>query len=127
MTEEELRERWPAAFNDARCPLQIGINIPMGLDWGDPAMEKWVQHPIYLRNQLKAGAVRINLDGQSVGTVTPAEQCHAWNVLAIWVRTNLMAAQDRGYRSLTTDEKRELRRTVPKKPKDYDRYMFGKR
>jgi hypothetical protein len=31
MTEAELRERWPLAFNDARRPLALGIHANMGI------------------------------------------------------------------------------------------------
>ena len=94
----------------------------MGLVYGDEAMTAWVRHADYLRNCLRPGATRIDLQGNPAGVVSGAEQCHAWNVLH-WVRSELMTASS--YRALSAEEKRELRRALPKKPKDYDRYMFG--
>jgi sRNA-binding protein len=80
MTEEELRSRWPLAFNDQRKPLALGIHANMGIAYGDRTMENWVQHPRYLRALLNGGS-RIDLAGNAVGVVTQEERERAWRAL----------------------------------------------
>jgi hypothetical protein len=60
---EELRARWPAAFNDARPPLKIDIHRDMGIHGRKWVMARWVRHPTYLRNVIARGE-RVDLDGR---------------------------------------------------------------
>jgi hypothetical protein len=66
LTEDELRRRWPAAFNDERLPLKVGIHRDMGIVGRCAALTAWVSHPSYLRN-LARGERRINLHGAHAG------------------------------------------------------------
>ena len=67
ITEADLRARWPAAFNDARRPLKLGIHRDMGIGHSD-AIRRWTAHPRYLRNSI-AGGQRIDLDGNPAGEI----------------------------------------------------------
>lgn len=66
LTEDDLRRRWPAAFNDERLPLKVGIHKDMGIVGRCAALTAWVGHPSYLRN-LARGERRINLYGAHAG------------------------------------------------------------
>jgi hypothetical protein len=70
-----LRERWPAAFNDKRKPLAVGIHKAI---FAEPdfdtahvrlALNIWVRHAIYLRN-LARGGRRFALDGSDAGEIS---------------------------------------------------------
>jgi ProP effector len=76
LTEADLRELWPDAFNDARRPLKIGIHADMGIPPDDDAMRAWTDNPTYLRS-LIAGGPRYGLDGEPAGSVSADEQDHA--------------------------------------------------
>jgi sRNA-binding protein len=123
MTEEELRAKWPAAFNDARRPLALGIHGNMGIAYGDPTMENWVQNPRYLR-ALLAGGGRIDLDGKEVGKVTQEERERAWRALLEvreWIyrqeRERLMNPIKARWLSFSeNDEKREMKQRMPRFP-----------
>jgi sRNA-binding protein len=117
VTESELRARWPAAFNDARRPLALGIHEQLGLEYPDQVLREWTGHPRYLRHVLEPGAQRIDLKGQPTGTVTAAERRYAWNRL-MWFKHDLSGVVARGIRSLTTDERKELKRALPRRPKE---------
>jgi sRNA-binding protein len=70
MTESELRRRYPAAFNDERKPLKVGIDRDMPPPAPRRALRAWVNDPIYIANLLKPGATRIDLQGNEVAAVT---------------------------------------------------------
>jgi hypothetical protein len=80
---ELLAETWPACFSvyqNRRHPLKIGIHheILAALDGAVTETELrialgcYVANPVY-RARLVAGAVRIGLDGQPAGVVTPEQ------------------------------------------------------
>jgi sRNA-binding protein len=123
MTEDELRERWPAAFNDQRRPLALGIHANMGIAYGDnKAMENWVLHPKYLRNLLQPGAARLDLTGAVVGVVTQEERERAWRALLevrdwIWRqrREKLMNPISARWLPFSqADETEEMKHRIPK-------------
>jgi sRNA-binding protein len=118
MTEQELRTRFPAAFNDARKPLKLGINEDLNLPWGDPVLAEWTRHATYLRNVLAPGAVRVDLQGHAVSEVGPLERRYAWDRL-MFLRAELagIAATVRaqGHR-LPLDL--ESRKRMPKRPEE---------
>jgi sRNA-binding protein len=125
MTEEELRARWPAAFDPAkRLPLALGIHANMGIAYGDSAMSHWTTHPKYLRNQL-AGAARIDLEGNAVGVVTQEERETAWRALLeirTWIyrqeRERLMNPIKTRWLSFSEeDERQEMKQQMPRFPK----------
>jgi ProP effector len=85
----ELAELWPQCFSvyeRRRRPLKIGINADL-LGYGysreaiGPALRFYVGAPGYLF-ALKAGADRVDLDGNVVGKVTDDEAAHAKEQLA---------------------------------------------
>jgi hypothetical protein len=123
MTEAELRERWPAAFNDQRLPLALGVHEQLGLPWGDQVLASWTRHPTYLRNVLAEGAQRIDLQGKAVSTVGPREKRFAWDRL-MWVRHDLAGiaatAYARGHRPPVD---RETHRAMPKRPVEDPQYL----
>lgn len=118
MTEQELRQRWPAAFNDDRRPLMLGIHEQMGIAYPDQAMAAWTRHPIYLRNILIPGAVRIDLMGNVVSQIGLAERKYTREV-SMWVRHDLAGvaanAWAQGHRAPKDDE---TRKRMPKRPED---------
>ena len=85
-----LEERFPACFavlERRRRPLKIGIHVdilaaagvvPAELGW---ALRRYTQSDGYLA-KFKAGAVRIDLDGNAVGAVTEDEVKSAAAILA---------------------------------------------
>jgi sRNA-binding protein len=121
ITEEELRARWPGAFNDARLPLKIGINADLGIKHAD-SLANWVRHPRYLRNII-AGVKRIDLNGEQIDDeISEAEKTNAFETL-LHVRSDIVTAQmdRRDYSSYVfatglsvADEKAEARRGLPK-------------
>jgi len=113
-TEQELRARYPAAFNDSRRPLALGIHEQLGLAYPDQVLREWTGHPVYLRNVLAPGAMRIDSTGQPVSAVDAAQRRYAWNRL-MWVKHDLAG---RDIRKLTADEKREWKRAMPREPKE---------
>jgi sRNA-binding protein len=125
MTEEELRSRWPAAFNDERKSLARGIHANMGIAYGDPVVGTWVLHPRYLRNQLASGAVRIDLAGNAVGIVSQEEREVAWRALLEardWIyrqeRERLKnPIRNRWLHFSVEDEKQEMKQRMPRFPK----------
>jgi ProP effector len=80
---ELLAEMWPAAFSiyeNRRRPLKVGIReeILAALDGAVTAAELSLALRVYVSNRvyrarLVAGAVRIGLDGQPAGVVTPEQ------------------------------------------------------
>jgi sRNA-binding protein len=120
-TEDDLRKRFPAAFNAARRPLKIGIHSDLGLAESDSAaMRAWCRHPEYLRNLLTGGG-RIDLSGKAAGEVGPGERAFAYDAL-MFLKADLVRKDHRGRNyyytdaKLTEDEQRELRRKMPKRP-----------
>ena len=90
ITEEELRERWPEAFNDLRYPLKIGINSDMGIKHSD-TMARWTRHPRYLRNLIEREN-RIDLNGEVAEAVTEEAKMMACERLD-WVRRTIKLAR----------------------------------
>jgi sRNA-binding protein len=117
MTEEELRSRWPQAFNSARLPLAFGIQANMGIAYGDnKAMENWVLHPKYLRNMLVPGTARVDLTGAMVGTVTQEERERAWRALLEvrdWIWRQRRDPAPRWLRFSQADETEEMKHRIP--------------
>lgn len=74
MTEDELRRRWPSAFNDHRKPLMLGVHLYLHDPKLRAALRAWIQHPDYLNNITTPGAIRIDLNGRPAGAVTEAER-----------------------------------------------------
>ena len=70
-----LSERWPAAFNDERKPLAIGIHEAIfaepdfNLTCVESALQVWTRHDLYLQN-LARGGQRIALDGSDAGEIS---------------------------------------------------------
>jgi sRNA-binding protein len=93
ITEAGLRARWPAAFNDERRPLKLGIHRDMGVFGRADALRRWTAHPVYLRNTI-AGGKRINLDGGPAGEIEEVEKAYAWEKLAM-VRDAIERARER--------------------------------
>jgi sRNA-binding protein len=93
ITEADLRARWPAAFNDARRPLKLGIHRDMGIVGRSDALARWTEHPVCLRNSI-AGGQRIDLDGNPAGGIAECEQAHAWEKLSM-VRNEIVQARMR--------------------------------
>jgi sRNA-binding protein len=116
-SHDDLRKRFPAAFNNTRRPLKIGIRSDLGLAKSDSAaMRSWCRHPAYLRNLIKGGA-RVDLSGKVAGAVSPSERAFAFDAL-MFLKADLVG-KGRTYSTdgkLTEDEKRELRRKMPKRP-----------
>jgi sRNA-binding protein len=118
VTEADLRERWPKAFNDARLPLKIGIHVDLKIGGDVEVMRSWTRHPRYLRN-LIAGGARYDLDGKAAGCVSLDEQRYAWDVLHDLKSQLMIKGQCRGqgeWTRLSSDEVQELRRRMPKRP-----------
>jgi hypothetical protein len=86
-TEQQLRARWPQAFNDERKPLKLGIHHDLGLDGPSAVLRAWTCHPDYIHNVMIPGAMRIDLDGSPVELVTEAERTWARERLSIPRRT----------------------------------------
>ena len=122
MTEDDLRTRWPKAFNDKRLPLKVGIHVDMGLEEGSEAMRWWVNHPIYLRH-LIARKERIDLEGKPAGVISEGTQAYAWSALQL-LRANMAAAKESRRRRLplphpcvgvsVADQGRELSLSMPR-------------
>ena len=93
ITEADLRARWPAAFNDARRPLKLGIHRDMGIVGRSDALARWTEHPVCLRNSI-AGGQRIDLVGNPAGGIAECEQAHAWEKLSM-VRNEIVQARMR--------------------------------
>jgi ProP effector len=77
-----LAEQWPKAFSvyeGRRRPLKVGIHNDI-LSITPPELGKalgaYVANRVYL-DRMRAGAVRIDLDGNPAGAVTHAEAEHA--------------------------------------------------
>jgi sRNA-binding protein len=83
--------------------------------YGDAAMERWCEHPQYLRNLLVAGAHRIDLDGNVVGVVSEAERAWAWRAL-FWVRDRIDLHRRREIAQIP-DQKAEMKHAMPREPK----------
>jgi sRNA-binding protein len=81
MTEEELRAKYPWAFDDLRLPLKVGIHLDLDLPPNSEVLGQWVRHPRYLKNVKRKNAVRINLQGEVTGKVTKEEQEYADDLL----------------------------------------------
>jgi sRNA-binding protein len=122
MTEQQLRSKWPAAFNDERRPLALGIHANMGINYPDPAMFAWVTHPRYLRNLLVPGATRIDLEGQAAGVVTAEERERAWRAL-LEIRDQIYRARREKFMTpirarwlpfSKADEDHEMRLSMPR-------------
>jgi len=92
ITEADLRARWPAAFNDARRPLKLGIHRDMGIGHSD-AIRRWTAHPRYLRNSI-AGGQRIDLDGNPAGEIAEVSKAYSWEKL-LMVRDEIVRARMR--------------------------------
>jgi len=118
MTEAEaaLRRNYPAAFNSAMMPLKIGIHEDLKLAYPDETLDAWTRSPVYLRNFLKADACRIDLTGHSVAVITHQEKLFAWERLT-FLRHDLVGLT---WRPLSADERHELKRALPRKPKEGD-------
>jgi ProP effector len=81
---ELLAERFPACFSvyeNRRRPLAVGIHaeILVALDGALAAADLGLALRVYTsnavyRSKLRAGAVRIGLDGEPAGVVTPEQQ-----------------------------------------------------
>ena len=93
ITEADLRARWPAAFNDARRPLKLGIHREMGILGRSDAIRRWTAHPVYLRNTL-AGGQRIDLDGNPAGEIAEVSKAYSWEKL-LMVRDEITRARMR--------------------------------
>jgi sRNA-binding protein len=93
ITEADLRARWPAAFNDQRLPLKLGIHRDMGILGRSDAIRRWTAHSVYLRNAI-AGGQRIDLDGNPAGEIAECEQAHAWEKLSL-IRDEIALARMR--------------------------------
>jgi sRNA-binding protein len=84
---EQLRARWPKAFNAERRPLEIGVHTRiLDATGADPhllshALRFWTHHPVYLK-ALIAQQQRIDLAGLSVGAVTDEQKTIAGERLA---------------------------------------------
>jgi sRNA-binding protein len=122
MTEDDLRQRWPAAFNDMRRPLKVGIHADMGLTGRSEAMRWWVNHPLYLRNVI-AGGERIDLEGRPAGKISECTQEYAWSALQLRRMTIADAMMSRRRRLplphpcvgvAVADQGREMRLSMPK-------------
>ena len=119
MTEEEaaLRRKYPACFNSAMMPLKLGIHADLGLTYPNETLAAWTRSPVYLRNFLKPNARRIDLQGRNGdAVVTHQEKLSAWNRL-MWLRHDLVGLT---WRPLTADERHELKRALPRKPKEHE-------
>jgi sRNA-binding protein len=116
MTEAEaaLRRNYPAAFNSAMRPLKIGIHTDLKLTYPNETLDAWTRSPVYLRNFLRPDARRIDLKGNSGAVITHAEKLYAWERL-MCLRHDLVGLT---WRPLTTDERHELKRALPRKPKE---------
>jgi ProP effector len=83
-----LAERWPKCFAVKSCrrvPLKIGIaaNIAAAGFAGDLALAlRWYTGSTEYKQALKAGAARIDLDGNAAGVVSNLEARSAAAVLA---------------------------------------------
>jgi sRNA-binding protein len=95
-------------------PLKVGIHLDLALTYPDPTLDAWTRSPVYLRNFLRADARRVDLKGNSVAVITHAEKLHAWERL-MWLRHDLVGLT---WRPLTADERHELKRAMPRKPKE---------
>ena len=93
ITEADLRARWPAAFNDARRPLKLGIHREMGILGRSDAIRRWTAHPVYLRAVI-AGGQRIDLDGNPAGEIAEVSKAYSWEKLLI-VRNEIIQARMR--------------------------------
>ena len=93
ITEADLRARWPAAFNDARRPLKLGIHRDMGIVGRSDALARWTEHPVCLRNSI-AGGQRIDLDGNPAGEIAEVSKAYSWEKLLI-VRNEIIQARMR--------------------------------
>jgi hypothetical protein len=93
ITEADLRARWPAAFNDQRRPLKLGIHRDMGILGRSDALRRWTAHPVYLRNTL-AGGQRVNLDGSPAGEIAEVSKAYSWEKL-LMVRNAIYEARMR--------------------------------
>jgi sRNA-binding protein len=78
-----LKSKWPKAFSDPPRPLGVGITASIIAQMNRPyyhktqeevsnAMEWWTRQPQYLKS-CTVGAIRVNLQGQPVGSVSEAE------------------------------------------------------
>jgi len=122
MTEEEaaLRRNYPACFTSAMMPLKLNIHLDLGLTYPDPTLDAWTHSPVYLRNCLKPNARRIDLQGNYVPeAMTYAEKVYAWERL-MWLRHDCAG---RDWRQLSADQRREVRLSMPKKPKNNDSFQ----
>jgi sRNA-binding protein len=116
MTDEEaaLRRKYPACFNSSMQPLKLNVHADLGLTYPNEVLAAWTSSPVYLRNFLKPGACRIDLTGHNVAVITHQEKLYAWKRL-MFVRHDLVGLR---WRSLTADERHELKRALPRKPKE---------
>jgi sRNA-binding protein len=124
-TEEYLRERWPAIFNDQRLPLKIFIAADIGVRPGEKcaALGEWTSHWIYLRN-LVAGGDRYGLDGMPAGTVSPGARLDAWQTMQRRraslneLKTRSPGREPARWLALTDNDKDELTKPMPAMPED---------
>jgi ProP effector len=84
----QMAERWPkcfAIFERRRKPLKLGIHndidVAVTPEELGLALRLYVSNPRYLRS-MRAGADRIDLDGNPAGTVTESEAAAAAHQLA---------------------------------------------
>jgi hypothetical protein len=117
-TKTDLRREWPAAFNDRRLPLKIGIHADLGLEYPNAAIGLWVRHPLYLR-AIISGTERIDLDGNPAGVITAEQKLIAFDKL-MWMRADIASSTSSNRKFLTglsaEDEIIEQRKRMPKKP-----------
>lgn len=97
-------------------PQKIGIHADLKLTYPNETLDSWTRSGVYLRKFLRPDASRVDLQGHSVAVITHAEKLYAWERL-MWVRHDLVGLT---WRPLTTDERHELKRALPRKPKEGD-------
>ena len=87
---ELLSERWPKVFRSwpqPPVPLKIGIRNDIAAALGESvtpvaltaALNRWCRSLAYLKAIAQVGAVRVDLQGQPAGSVTPEEAALARN------------------------------------------------
>ena len=86
---KRMRRRWPKAFADPPVPLKIGIRkdllaAKLSSQDVDVFLTWWVNQPDYLMAQMLPDAVRIDLDGNPCGPVSPENRQYAAAQIERW-------------------------------------------
>lgn len=78
---KELRQLYPAAFNDRRPPLAVGIHEALRVARDSEVLREWTSHPLYLRNII-AGQRRVGLTGEPGDAPSREQRLMARDTLA---------------------------------------------